>query len=737
MNNNRTNLLSIDIIIVNYNSTSYLLKCLESIYADIGNVDLTVRIVDNNSQNSVEQVSRAYPQVDLIQNTTNVGFAAAINQGIKSSRSKYLMFLNPDTIISPVFFRPMIDYMENHPRTGIIGPKILDTDGTIQGSARAFPNALTALYGRSSPLTKYFPNNPVSRSNIMTMDHHNEDPLVVDWVSGACMMVRAQAIAEVGLLDRRFFMYWEDADLCRRMWQNNWKVIYLPIPTLHHHIGKSSDSRPLRSIYHFHRSSFLLFEKYTKGVRRTVLPLAVIALIARGIMIGCWKTLNRRIFRSMLLKIFFVRRVSNRQKPVVDMSTPHKIKILRIISRINIGGPAIHISLLQKAFNNEVFESTLISGSLSPHEGDMGYILSEDPTRFRKISEMQRELNPWKDLMAFLKLFLIIKRTNPDIVHSHTAKAGTITRSSVFLHNLLFKKQVKTVHTFHGHVFEGYFNSIKSRLFIWSERLLATATDKIIAISTTQREDLVNRYRIANDEKFETIKLGFNLDPFIKNNTSKGHFRKELGIDTQTRLVGIIGRLVPVKNHTMFLQAVKHFMQQYQDGKILFAVIGDGELRENLETFCHQEGISQHVRFCGWIKDIQYVYADLDVLVLTSINEGTPVSIIEAMASGVPVISTDVGGIKDLLGNSVDMQYTGGFKRCERGLLIPKTNYQVLSNGIRYILDHPDTVHQQLVPTAHKFIVSNYHQDRLVNDIRSLYHRLLNQPELSMRNDGE
>jgi len=296
----------------------------------------------------------------------------------------------------------------------------------------------------------------------------------------------------------------------------------------------------------------------------------------------------------------------------------------------------------------------------------------------------------------------------------------------VMLYNLLFKKQIKTIHTFHGHVFDGYFSQLKSRIFIWAEKLFATFTDKIIAISPTQREDLVKKYRIAADDKFETIKLGFDLEPFVNNTALKGRFRKELGIDNKVWLVGIVGRLVPVKNHITFINAVAHFIRQHPDEKILFTIIGDGELRNDLEQLCIQKELSKNVRFCGWIKDIHYVYADLDTLVLTSINEGTPVSIIEAMAASVPIISTDVGGIKDLLGNSTKPQTSAGFKLCERGVLLTKNDPQALSSSIRYIINSQDTIQQEIVSRAQEFVLTNYHQDRLVGDIRTLYESLLN-----------
>jgi glycosyltransferase involved in cell wall biosynthesis len=355
----------------------------------------------------------------------------------------------------------------------------------------------------------------------------------------------------------------------------------------------------------------------------------------------------------------------------------------------------------------------------------MNYIIQADSDHFISIPEMQRELNPWKDVISLYKLFQIIRRIEPHIVHSHAAKAGTIARVSVVLCNLFYRQDIKTIHTFHGHVFKGYFSKLKSSFFIWTERLLAVFTDKIIAISPTQREDLVTKYRISNNDKVVTIKLGFDLEPFVHSTELKGNFRKELTINNEVKLVGIVGRLVPVKNHFMFLNAVKYFMSQHPDMKILFAVIGDGEMRDELHDSSIRLGISEHVCFYGWIKDITKVYADLDLLALTSINEGTPVSIIEAMSSGVPVISTDAGGIRDLLGNRIGPQSSNGFRVCERGILLPQSDPKSLAEGMRYIFDDTELGNQQMISNARQFVLSEYHQDRLIQDIRSLYNDLL------------
>ena len=716
---------SIDIVIVNYNSSLYLEKCIQSIKMSDDRYDIVFHVVDNHSSDGIDRVVGLFPDVNFVLNKKNKGFAAAVNQALQCGTSPYVMVINPDAQIVPGFFQPIVDYMKRTPDVGIIGPQILNTDGSIQGSARAFPNMLTALYGRSSPLTRYFPNNPISRANIVTIESDGRTPQEVDWVSGACMLVRRKAIKTVGMMDETFFMYWEDADWCRRMWQSGWKVIYYPVVSLYHHVGKSSATRPLRSIYNFHLSSYHLYEKYSKGLTQYLLPLAFFALYTRGCMIAAWNMLQRYIFKRTS-QVHTATRESTALSSLADKHLSRKkVNVLRVISRINIGGPAIHVNLLQNGLNKTVFDSTLVAGSISPSEGNMNYIIQAEANHFISIPEMQRELNPWKDLVSLYKLFHIIRYKKPHIVHSHTAKAGTIARLSAILCNLFCRQNIKTVHTFHGHVFAGYFSKIKSRIFVLTERLMSVFTDKIIAISPTQREDLVNKYRISKSDKVDTIKLGFDLDPFVMSSKSKGRFRVQLGIDNTVRLVGIVGRLVPIKNHFLFLEAAKQFISQHPDMKIRFAVIGDGEMKEELQKFCIQQGISEHVRFCGWIKNIAHVYADLDVLALTSINEGTPVSIIEAMAAGVPVISTDAGGIKDLLGEQIESQPSNGFRICERGILLPRNAPQSLADSIRYIVSNAENGGRQMVSAARQFVLSDYHQDRLIQDIRSLYYNLL------------
>jgi hypothetical protein len=197
-----------------------------------------------------------------------------------------VVLINPDAFIENDFFTKILVYMQNNLSIGILGPKVLDYDGTVQGSARAFPNLLTGFFGRNSYLTKMFPNNPISRANILNLSHPKDQSMEVDWVSGACMVIRKEALIRTGHLDERFFMYWEDADLCRRMWENGWKVVYYPKAVVHHQVGQSSRTHPYLTIMHFHKSAFKLFVKYSKGYQTFFYPFVASLLMIRGILVA-------------------------------------------------------------------------------------------------------------------------------------------------------------------------------------------------------------------------------------------------------------------------------------------------------------------------------------------------------------------------------------------------------------------------------------------------------------------
>ncbi len=267
---------ALDIVLVNYNSTDHLLRCLESIQGSLEGVQAQIVVVDNASTDSWQRVTDACPEARLIRNPENRGFASAVNTGIRVGTAPYIVLLNPDTVVSPGFFRGALDFMGRRPDVGILGPRILDPDGATQGSARAFPTPLTALFGRTALLTRLFPGNPLSRRNILTGPPDDWEARPVDWVSGACMVVRREALDRMGPMDEQFFMYWEDADWCKRARETGWTVVYDPALSLTHAVGASSRTNPIRSAFEFHRSAFRLYRKHTK--RATFLLMAPVLL---------------------------------------------------------------------------------------------------------------------------------------------------------------------------------------------------------------------------------------------------------------------------------------------------------------------------------------------------------------------------------------------------------------------------------------------------------------------------
>jgi GT2 family glycosyltransferase len=290
--------LELDVIIVNYNSTSYLLRCLGSIYEARVSGGVKVLVQDNGSADEVTRIRAEFPEVILHENGVNLGFGKAVNRGFTGCCSRYVMVLNPDTVVSSGFFEAVLHYMESNPDVGILGPKITDPNGSVQGSARSFPTVLTGLFGRSCFLSRCFPGNALSRNNILACASDGRSPMEVDWVSGACMVVRKRAVDDVGLLDERFFMYWEDADWCRRMWESGWKVVYFPEACVVHHVGGSSKSARFRSLVEFHRSAYRLFAKHANGPKRLLKPLAFWTLGLRLLVLLCWHGVRKVIATS-------------------------------------------------------------------------------------------------------------------------------------------------------------------------------------------------------------------------------------------------------------------------------------------------------------------------------------------------------------------------------------------------------------------------------------------------------
>jgi len=358
----------------------------------------------------------------------------------------------------------------------------------------------------------------------------------------------------------------------------------------------------------------------------------------------------------------------------------------------------------------------LICGSIGAHEGDMSYYANSNSVTPCFIPELKRELSLSNDLGAFMKIYNIIKKEHPSIIHTHTAKAGALGRLAAIAYNLLHpQKKIKIVHTFHGHVLEGYFNRFKNKIFIIIERILAIFTHRIITLSPSIKRELVF-LGIGNENKIEVIPLGFELDGFLRL----------LPRENTDVNIGIVGRLVPVKNHHLFLRAADLIMRSARDIRLRFKIIGDGELRQELEEYAFNLGIREKVDFLGWKKDIFEVYSGLDIVALTSINEGTPVSLIESMAAAKPIIATDVGGVRDLLGKEIGLseKTKGSFKVLERGIIVRSGDASDFAAALAFLLQNKE-LRTDMGAFGREFVKNRFSRARLIKDIESLYIRLL------------
>jgi GT2 family glycosyltransferase len=254
--------MDLSVIIVNHNVKDLLARSLMSIYSGTRGITFEVIVVDNASNDgSIEYIREKFSEAKIIRLEENTGFAKANNMGIKEARGKYLLLLNPDTLVVENALTVLVQFMNGHPETGVAGAKLLNRDGTLQASARSFPTPLTVFFGRTSILTRLFPNNKFTRRDLICTTHDSDDPLEVDWVSGACLITRRDVIEQVGLLDERYFMYWEDADWCYRIKKAGWKVFYIPKARIIHYAGESSKSNGNRMITEFHKSVYYYYRK--------------------------------------------------------------------------------------------------------------------------------------------------------------------------------------------------------------------------------------------------------------------------------------------------------------------------------------------------------------------------------------------------------------------------------------------------------------------------------------------
>ena len=418
----------------------------------------------------------------------------------------------------------------------------------------------------------------------------------------------------------------------------------------------------------------------------------------------------------------------------VGMSDVHYPKVVRIIARLNVGGPAKHVVWLTSGLEEKGYRSLLVAGSVPKGEEDMSYFADESGVKPLYIPEMSREIS-LKDVVTTWKLFRLLLRERPDVVHTHTAKAGTVGRVAGFFYRWLTPgvligrpRRCKFVHTYHGHVFHSYYGRGRTGVFLTIERVLArVATDRIVVVSEQQREEINETFRVGRRDQTRVVRLGLDLGMFADYQSRRARFRDELGINDDAVLVGIVGRLTEIKNHELFLNSVARLKTLVPDlNPVRFVIIGDGSLRERLEQQARELGVNDVVIFAGGRKDPEYFYPALDICALTSRNEGTPLTLIEAMANARPVIATTVGGVVDLLGEKVvaDERFT----ICERGIGVLPNDVNGFAQGLQRLIEDK-ALQRELGQRSFQFVDQNYRKERLLEDIKNLYGQLLNREQ--------
>jgi len=406
-----------------------------------------------------------------------------------------------------------------------------------------------------------------------------------------------------------------------------------------------------------------------------------------------------------------------------------RMKVLRIIARLNVGGPARHVVWLTEGLRHD-YETLLVAGVVPPGEDDMSYVAANAGIEPMILREMSREISP-KDAITVWKLYRLMLRERPDIVHTHTAKAGTVGRVAGLLYRWMTPaslvgrpRRCRFVHTYHGHVFHSYYSPNKTRLLLAVEKFLARlATDRIVVISRQQRQEINENFRVGRSHQFAVIPLGIDLGVYADWEARRDVLRTELSATSDEVLIGIVGRLTEIKNHQGFLDAAAQ-LKKLSRAKIRFLVIGDGGLRPQLESHANELGLRDDVLFLGSRSDPENFYPALDIVALTSLNEGTPLSLIEAMANERPVIATAVGGVVDLLGQKTSS--ADGFHICERGVLVEEKDATTFAKGLDLLITD-ESLRHEIATRGREFVEKNYSKERLLRDVASLYQQMLSE----------
>ena len=381
------------------------------------------------------------------------------------------------------------------------------------------------------------------------------------------------------------------------------------------------------------------------------------------------------------------------------------IRVVRVIARLNVGGPALHVTYLARGLADRGYETMLVAGDVAPGEESMEFVAEQAGVDVVPLPGLSRELSPVRDALAAWRLARIIRKARPDVVHTHTAKAGAVGRLAA----LLSGRRPVIVHTFHGHVLRGYFGTAGALLFRAIETALARISDRLIAVSPEVCDELV-RLRVAPATKFSIVRLGIELEPRVRFDGDAAEVKRRHGIPAEKFVVGWFGRMTAVKRTEDLLTMLTGLRERGIDA--LLVLVGDGDDRSRLEQRAHDLGIAKSCLFLGYQEDVASWYAVCDAVILTSANEGTPVTIIEALAAGRPVVATKVGGLPDVVDDG------------ETGFLVRVADTHAMAERLEILARDPAR-RAEMGRLGRERALKRYAVSRLVDDVDVLYRELL------------
>ncbi len=380
-----------------------------------------------------------------------------------------------------------------------------------------------------------------------------------------------------------------------------------------------------------------------------------------------------------------------------------RVPVLRVIARLNVGGPALHVAYLSAGLADRGYDTTLVAGTIGRGEESMAYVVEQSGTPIVTLPGLSREISPLRDAFAVVRLAALIRRLRPTILHTHTAKAGTVGRAAALLAG--DARPPIVIHTFHGHVLRGYFSPAKTAFFRVLERLLAKVTTVLIAVSPEVRDDLVS-LGVAPVEKFAVVRLGIELEERVRSEEPREEIRRRLGIPRERFVVGWLGRMTGVKQTTDLLDVLGALREQGVDAGLL--LVGDGPDREGFERRAQELALVRHCLFLGYQEEVAPWYAAMDAVALPSGNEGTPVTVIEALAAGKPVVAYGVGGVPDVVRDGVD------------GFVVPPGDTAALAGRLAELSTDPER-RTRMGAAGRERVLERYGVGRLLDDVDRLY----------------